>query len=156
MNNKSDVYPRVDAIALLMKDHEEVKNQFDQFAQLGPRAHSSKKRLADKICKALNAHTMIEEEIFYPAVKEAGMEEKMLIEKALVEHDCAKKLIAKIQAMQPEDALFDASVKVLNDQIVHHIEEEERKIFPMARTAKLDMTMIGASIAQCKKDIGVD
>jgi hemerythrin-like domain-containing protein len=141
-----------DAISLLIQDHENVKRDFEQFEKLGDRALASKKKLADKICMALNAHASAEEEIFYPAVDAVGTDEKSLIEEATVEHACAKDLIAQILSMEASDEMFDAKVKVLSEQIEHHVQEEEQKMFPRARKAGLDLIALGKAIAQHKQE----
>lgn len=153
LHHKSpDISKSIDAIALLTNDHAEVKSKFEEFDQLGERAHSSKKRLANKICIALSAHSAAEEAIFYPSVKALGKEGKQLVQKAMVEHASAKSLIQQIQSMDPEDEFFDAMVKVLSEQIEHHVKEEEDKIFPAARSGDLDLAKFGMLIAQFKKE----
>lgn len=127
-----------DAIALLTEEHEQVKALFEQYEELGERAHVSKHKLALQICDALTRHTMKEEEIFYPAVRKA-IKEDDLMDEALVEHASAKDLIAQIQSMEPGDELFDAKVKVLSEMIEHHVEEEEGKMFPKVRKSGLDL-----------------
>jgi hemerythrin superfamily protein len=141
-----------DAIALLIEDHETVKDMFEQFEQLGDRAHVSKHKLALQICEELTKHTMIEEEIFYPAVRKAIKDEDMMDE-AIVEHASAKDLIAQIQTMEPTDDLFDAKVKVLSEMIEHHVEEEETEMFPKVRKTKLDLEELGEAMAARKEQI---
>ena len=94
---------------------------------------ATKEQLAQKICAALKVHTQIEEEIFYPAAREATSDNDLLDE-AMVEHAGAKNLIAEIEAMDPADDLYDAKVRVLGEQIRHHVEEEEEELFPKSRT----------------------
>jgi hemerythrin superfamily protein len=132
-----------DAIGMLMEDHREVEDMFKKFEELGDRAKVSKKRIADQICEALTMHTMLEEEIFYPAVREAGKELEEMVDEAVVEHASAKDLIAQIQAADADDDLFDAKVKVLQEQIEHHVEEEEKEMFPKARKAGIDLQALG-------------
>ena len=138
-----------DALAMLKADHTKVKDLFAQFDGLGARAHVSKKRIADQICQELTIHTQLEEEIFYPAVRDA-INDQDLMDVALVEHAGAKELVAQISAMEPGDALYDARVKVLCDQILHHVEEEEGTIFPQAQDAGLDMAALGEEMADLK------
>ncbi|OON63373.1 hemerythrin [Massilia sp. KIM] len=136
-----------DAIELLTKQHREVTELFDQFENLGDRAKASKKKLADKICENLVMHTMIEEEIFYPAVRGHGKEAEEMVDEAVVEHASAKELIAQIQEMDPDEDLFDAKVKVLGEQVEHHVEEEEKEMFPKVRKMDLDLKSIGQEMA---------
>ncbi|MYM25177.1 hemerythrin domain-containing protein [Duganella sp. FT135W] len=141
-----------DAITLLVEDHEHVKAMFEQYEKLGDRAHVSKQKLALQICEALTKHTMIEEEIFYPAVREATKDED-LMDEAVVEHASAKDLIAQIQSMEPTDDLYDAKVKVLSEMIEHHVGEEEGEMFPKARKTKLDLEALGEQMAARKESI---
>jgi hemerythrin superfamily protein len=143
-----------DAIALLTADHREVSEMFEQFEQLGDRATASKEKLKDKICKALVAHTTIEEEIFYPAVRAAHVEEgEDMVDEAIVEHAAAKDLIKQLQEMQPDDDLYDAKVKVLSEQIEHHVKEEEKEMFPKAKKAGLDLLALGQEMALRKQEL---
>ena len=142
-----------DAIALLTADHKEVSDMFEQFENLSDRAKATKAKLTKKICDALIAHTTIEEEIFYPAVREALKEGDDMVDEAVVEHASAKDLIQQLQEMDPDDDLYDAKVKVLSEQIDHHVEEEEEEMFKQARTTKLDMVALGQEMAQRKQEI---
>jgi hemerythrin superfamily protein len=142
-----------DAIALLTADHREVSDMFDQFEQLGDRAMTSKEKLKDKICKALIAHTTIEEEIFYPAVRGQIEEGEDMVDEAVVEHAAAKDLIKQLQEMQPDDELYDAKVKVLSEQIEHHVKEEEKEMFPKVRKSGLDLLALGQEMAMRKQEL---
>ena len=139
-----------DAISLLIKDHKDVKAMFEQFEGLTDRSKSSKKKLADQICHALILHTQVEEEIFYPAVRMAIKDEDMMDE-ALVEHAAAKELIAQIMEMDAGEDLFDAKVKVLSEQIEHHVHEEEDEMFPKVRKTNLDLRTLGEEMAARKE-----
>jgi hemerythrin-like domain-containing protein len=141
-----------DAIALLTADHREVSDMFEQFENLSDRAKATKAKLTEKICNALIAHTTIEEEIFYPAVREAVKDEDM-VDEAVVEHASAKDLIQQLQEMNPDDDLYDAKVKVLSEQIEHHVKEEEEEMFEKARKSGLDMIQLGQEMAQRKQEI---
>ncbi|MDQ3267865.1 MAG: hemerythrin domain-containing protein [Pseudomonadota bacterium] len=132
-----------DAIELLKNDHSQVKAAFKEYETLENKAYASKKKLADLICSDLVKHTIIEEEIFYPVVQNGSNEAQDLIDEALVEHASAKELIAQIQAMAPEDDLFDARVKVLSEQIEHYVKEEEKEMFPLAKKIKLNLVELG-------------
>ncbi|HWI85826.1 MAG TPA: hemerythrin domain-containing protein [Sphingomonas sp.] len=141
-----------DAIALLKEDHRKVEDLFEKFETAT--ADGTKRKLALQICMELTVHTVIEEEIFYPACK--GAVEEDLIDEAYVEHDGAKVLIAEIEAGGPDEHYYDAKVKVLSEMIEHHVGEEEKRsegIFAQARKAGLDMDALGASMAARKKDL---
>lgn len=143
----------VDAIAMLTEDHREVSDMFEQFENLSDRAKATKAKLTEKICNALIAHTTIEEEIFYPAVREAVKEGEDMVDEAVVEHASAKDLIAQLQEMNPDDDLYDAKVKVLGEQIDHHVKEEEEEMFEKARNSGLDLVALGQEMAQRKQEI---
>jgi hemerythrin superfamily protein len=142
--------PPQDAIALLEDDHQTVDDLLDQYDELTDDA--DKKRVATQICLALKVHTQIEEEIFYPAAREATGDADLLDE-AAVEHAGAKNLIAEIEAMQPGQPLYDAKVTVLGEQVRHHVEEEEEELFPEVRATKLDLDKLGAKLAARKAEL---
>jgi hemerythrin superfamily protein len=135
------------AIDLLKQDHREVEGYFEEFEEL--KDNSAKAKLAQKICLALKVHTQIEEELFYPAARKATGDDDMLDE-AMVEHAGAKKLIAEIEAGRPGADLFDAKVKVLGEQIHHHVEEEEDELFPAVEQAGIDLVTLGEKMAERK------
>lgn len=127
-----------DAIALLKADHRKVEDLFASFESA--RGAERKQKLVQQICTELTIHTLLEEEIFYPACK--GEIEDGLLAEAYVEHDGAKVLIAELLASAPDEEFYDAKVKVLSEQIEHHVEEEEKRsegMFSQARKAGLDM-----------------
>jgi hemerythrin superfamily protein len=143
-----------EAIAQLTDDHARVKKMFKQYERLAKDEadETERQELASMICAELTAHATAEEEIFYPAAREA-LEEPDLIDEAEVEHASAKDLIAQIQDSSPDDPLFDAKVKVLGEYINHHVEEEEGEIFPKVRKAKLDTVSLGDQIAMRKAEV---
>jgi len=142
-----------DAITLLTKQHKEVADMFDEFENMSDRATTSKKKLVEKICEQLIMHTAIEEEIFYPAVREASKDVEDMVDEAVVEHASAKDLIAQLQEADPGDELYDAKVKVLGEQIEHHVEEEEEEMFPKVRKLKLDLDALGQEMAARRDEL---
>ena len=141
-----------DAIALLKADHRKVEGLFEKFE--AAKGKSEKEGLAKQICTELTVHTIIEEEIFYPACK--GEVEEDLLTEAYVEHDGAKVLIAEIEAGGPDEEFYDAKVKVLSEEIQHHVKEEERPaegLFDQARQAGLDMDALGQRLAARKQEL---
>ena len=128
-----------DAIALLKADHREVEGLFAKFEKA---ASGSKQAIAEKICDELKIHSLLEEEIFYPALK-GKIEDEDLLNEAYVEHDGAKVLINDIMAGGGSgDEFYDAKVKVLQEQIEHHVKEEEapsKGLMAMARDAGIDL-----------------
>jgi hemerythrin superfamily protein len=142
----------LDAIALLKQDHRTVEDLFEQFEKAG--GDGRKQKLAEEICLELSVHATIEEEIFYPACE--GKVEDDLLKEAHVEHDGAKLLIAEILAGEPGDEFYDSKVKVLQEQIEHHVEEEEKRmegLFSQARKAGVDMDALGVELAARKQEL---
>ena len=149
-----------DACGLLDADHRNVKKMFKEYEELTQsRARSAtqkKKELAQQICMELTVHAQIEEEIFYPALREA-IKDTDLLDEAEVEHQSAKDLIAQIQAAGEPDDMFDAKVKVLGEYIDHHVKEEKNEIFPKARSArKLDLVAMREELEARKEELMAD
>ena len=139
-----------DAITLLKEDHRAVEKLFKQFEEA--KGEGRKEKLARRICLELSIHTRIEEEIFYPACK--GKVDEDLLKESYVEHDAAKLLIAEIEAGSGEsDEFFDAKVQVLSEQIDHHVEEEEKELFPEVRKADLDLKSLGEQLSARKREL---
>ena len=141
-----------DAVALLKEDHRTVEDLFAKFEKAS--GDGRKQKLAEQICLELSVHATIEEEIFYPAC--GGKVEEDLLKEAYVEHDGAKVLIAEILAGEPSDEFYDAKVTVLQEQIEHHVEEEEKRmegLFSQARKAGLDMDALGEQLARRKAEL---
>ena len=124
--------------------------EFEKYAQQGDEA--AKVEIAMQICMELKVHTQVEEEILYPALYEA-LDEHDLVDEAIVEHATAKELIAQIESMVGSDDLYDAKVMVLSEYIDHHVEEEEKEIFPKARKARMDLEGLGESLAFRKEEL---
>ena len=141
-----------DAIAMLVADHEKVKALFEQFDALSDRSKVSKKKIADQICMELTVHAEMEEQVFYPAVR-GPVKDQDLMDEAVVEHASAKELIAQILEMDPGDDLYDAKVKVLSEQIEHHVEEEEKEMFPKVKKGKVDLQALGEEMAAFKANL---
>ena len=141
-----------DAIALLKEDHRKVEDLFEQFEKA--KGDERKQKLALEICKELTIHTILEEEIFYPAVK--GKVEEDLLKESFVEHDAAKVMIAEIEAGSPSDEYYDSKVKVLSEEIEHHVEEEEKPkegLFAQTREADIDLKALGEQLTARKEEL---
>ena len=138
------------AIALLKQDHREVEDYFEEYEDLDN--DNAKAELAEKICMALKVHAQIEEEIFYPQARQATGDNDLLDE-ALVEHAGAKNLIAEIEAMKVGENLYDAKIRVLGEQIKHHVKEEEEELFPEVERSKMDLAGVGAKMAKRKSEL---
>ena len=141
-----------DAIALLKADHRKVEDLFAQFSKA--KDDSRKWTLAEQICNELKIHSMIEEEIFYPALE--GKIDDDLYHEAYVEHDGAKVLINDIMASRGEDEFFEAKVTVLCEEIDHHVKEEEKPgegMFAQAREAGVDLVALRDAMLTRKEEL---
>mgnify|MGYP001627454230 CR=1 FL=1 len=141
-----------DAVELLMQDHRRVEELVEQFEQS---EGDEKQRLAEQIALELRVHTRIEEEIFYPAVREA-LDDDDMVDEAIVEHDSVKQLLTQIEQDGPQHPLFQARVKVVGELVDHHVEEEEEEMFPQAREAGVDLTDLAARMAARKQELMVE
>jgi hemerythrin-like domain-containing protein len=142
-----------DAIKLLKADHAEVSEMFNKYEN-GRLPKARKAALAQKICSALTVHAQIEEEIFYPAAREAGGKEvEDMLNEAEVEHGSIKELVAALEEGSPDDELFDAQVKVMSEWVKHHVKEEENELFPKIRKSGMDLEEVGAQLASRKAEL---
>lgn len=141
-----------DAIALLKADHRKVEGLFEHFEKA--KSSAQKKALAHEICTELKIHTIIEEEIFYPGFR--GKIDDDTLDEAYVEHDGAKVLINDIEAASPEDDFFAAKVKVLSEEIKHHVHEEEMPsegMFAQCRKTNVDLVAMRDQMLALKEDL---
>ena len=143
-----------DATQLLTDDHGEVRALFASYRKLveGDAGGDERRPLAEEICTLLTVHATIEEEIFYPAARAAGVDSDLLDE-AEVEHASAKALIAQIRDMQADEPLYDAKVTVLGEYVDHHAGEEESELFPKCRAASLDLRDLGGRLGARKDEL---
>jgi hemerythrin superfamily protein len=143
-----------DAVDLLTDDHLRVSALFKQYEKLAKKEAPAdqRKTLSGVICAMLKAHTTIEEEIFYPAARAAGVEADLLDE-ADIEHASAKDLIAQIESAGADSDHYDAKVKVLGDYITHHVVEEHTEMFPKCRRAGMDLVTLRSELESRKMEI---
>ncbi|MGV3769092.1 MAG: hemerythrin domain-containing protein [Sphingobium phenoxybenzoativorans] len=140
-----------DAIALLKADHRKVEELFEKFESA---SEGKKQAIAHQICVELKVHTSIEEEIFYPAFR--GKIEDDTLDEAYVEHDGAKVLINDIEAGSPGDDFYDAKVKVLSEEIKHHVHEEETPsegMFAQCRATDVDLVALRDAMMARKQEL---
>jgi hemerythrin superfamily protein len=148
---KKTVTPKPqNAIALLRADHKKVSELFEQYEKV--RSPEKKGTIVAQICTELGVHAQIEEEIFYPAVKQA-LKDKELVPEALVEHGSLKSLIAQVEGVEPDGEMFDAKIKVMSEFVKHHVKEEQEEMFPKAQKTALDMDELGLQLAQRKEQL---
>ena len=138
------------AISMLIEDHHKVQKMFKTFERTEDQQQQEK--LATEICNELMVHTQIEEQVFYPAAREA-LEESDLIDEATVEHQVAKDLIEKIRQSRPHDEEYCALVTVLGEYINHHIEEEHKELFPQMKRTEIDFEALGEEMRQKKHEL---
>jgi hemerythrin superfamily protein len=142
-----------DAVQLLIADHKKVQKLFKDFEKLKEDGGAKEKSsVVQQICMELRIHTTVEEEIFYPAVRESIGDDD-LMDEADVEHEGAKSLVAQLEAMKPGDDHYDAKVTVLGEQIDHHVEEEQDEMFPKAKRAKVNLEELGERIMRRKQEL---
>jgi len=143
---------KMDAISLLKDDHKNVKQLFRDYEGLGDRAMQRRQGLYKKISTELEIHTMIEEEIFYPAAREADDE---MVAEAIEEHNVVKRLLQELEGMDPSDERFDAKMTVVIENVEHHAEEEEQEMFPEVKK-KIDtaqLSQLGAKMMERKQQL---
>lgn len=119
------------ATDLLKKQHKNVKALFKKAEDT--EGGRQRRQLMDQIASELKIHTKIEEEIFYPAVREIGTSKaEEMIDEAFEEHHVVDLVLAELPSIDPEDERFHAKMTVLSELVEHHVEEEEGELFPMA------------------------
>jgi hemerythrin len=141
---------RPDAIRLLKDDHQRVQALFHRFERT--RGETRKEKIAEMICNELKIHAQLEEELFYPAAREA-IDEKDLLNEAQVEHNSAKELIRQIERSSPSDEMYDALVTVLGEYIRHHVKEEEGEMFKKVRQSELDLVRLGERMQNRRRSL---
>ena len=142
------------AIELLESDHRKVEALFDQYEEEKEGDEDTKRAISQRICGELTVHAQVEEELFYPWLRENLDEEDMeMVEEATVEHASAKDLIAQIEAATAIDETYDAKVKVLSEYIKHHVKEEEEEIFPEVADMAEELDELGQEMAARKSEL---
>jgi hemerythrin-like domain-containing protein len=142
----------LDAIDLLKQDHDRVEKAFKEFDKADRQDAESCRRLIQTVCADLKVHTALEEEIFYPALREA-IEDEDLLNEAAVEHETARMLIEQLENMGSDDPNYFATFTVLGEYVRHHIKEEQGEMFPAAKKAKLDLESLGERMRARKEDL---
>ena len=158
-NKSSSTTANQDAFALLTADHKRVKSLFKEFESLKDEGDDDQKAtLVETICNELTVHAQIEEEIFYPALRDA-IDDEDLMDEADVEHASAKQLIAQLEQLEVGGDHYDATVTVLGEYIDHHVKEEEGEMFSKARKADIDSAVLGEEMAvrkaELKEELGI-
>ena len=146
-----------DAIDLLMEDHKRVQKIFDDFETVDRDDAEAVQELVETACMELQLHSMLEEEIFYPAVRaqinDAEQDANDLLNEAEVEHETVDDLVAKLQELEPDDAMYAAYFSVLAEYVKHHVKEEEKELFPAVRQMPLDLAQLGDDMRTRREEL---
>ena len=140
------------ALELLKEDHDKVKKSFKEFEKMDREDAAAVQELVQKVCEELKVHTTLEEEIFYPAAREA-IEDEDILNEAQVEHETAKMLIEQLENMGPDDPNYHATFTVLGEYVMHHVKEEEGEMFPQVKKTDLDLEELGSRMQQRKQEL---
>jgi hemerythrin superfamily protein len=149
---KSRTKTTIDAIDMLKQDHDKVEKAFKDFEKMDRQDTEACRRLIETVCEDLKLHTTLEEEVFYPAVREAIADEDLMNE-AAVEHETAKMLIDQLENMGADDPNYYATFTVLGEYVRHHIKEEQGEMFPAAKKARLDLVALGERMRARKEEL---
>src|SRR5438270_12598719 len=143
----------MDAVTLLRNDHKTVEAFFKKFEKAGPNAHKTKQDLVEKIVEELSIHAAIEEQVLYPAAREAVPDASDEVLEALEEHHIVKWVLSELDGMDPTDERFTAKVTVLIENVRHHVEEEEGDLFPELRKAmkRKELEELAQALEKAKK-----
>jgi hemerythrin superfamily protein len=143
-----------DAIELLTADHKDLEMLLADYEELIADSAIPMERsaLARQICLVLTAHSTVEEELFYPAAREALLQPELL-DQAEAEHASAKTLVARIRRTDAADVQYDAMMMQLHAAIDHHVQEEASEIFPRMRDSEVDLHRLGEQIARRKAEV---
>ncbi len=137
------------AIAMLKSDHQKVKELFDKFEESKNSAAQAK--IVANAIQELKVHATIEEELFYPSLRQQIDDEDGMMPEADEEHHVAKVLIAELENMKGDEEHWEAKFTVLAESVRHHIKEEEGQMFPKAKKTDIDFVALGEQMGELKK-----
>jgi hemerythrin superfamily protein len=140
------------ATEMLKQDHAKVQKAFKEFENMDRADSEACQQLVRTVCEDLKVHTTLEEEIFYPALREA-LDDEDLLNEAAVEHETAKMLIEQLEGMEADDPNYHATFTVLGEYVMHHVKEEEGEMFPQAKKAELDLDALGERMQARKAEL---
>ena len=149
---KSRTKTTVDAIDLLKQDHDKVERAFKQFEKMDRHDAEACRRLIRAVCEELKVHSALEEEVFYPALRQA-IDDQDLMNEAAVEHETAKMLIEQLDSMAADDPSYYATFTVLGEYVRHHVKEEQSEMFPEAKKSRLDLAALGERMRARKEEL---
>jgi hemerythrin superfamily protein len=142
----------VDAIDMLKHDHDRVEKALKEFEKMDRHDAAACRRLIQTVCDELKIHTALEEEVFYPAVRDA-IEDEDLMNEAAVEHETASMLIDQLENMGADDPNYFATFTVLGEYVRHHIKEEQGEMFPAAKKARIDLAGLGERMRARREEL---
>jgi hemerythrin-like domain-containing protein len=137
---------------MLKEDHAKVQKAFKEFEKMDREDTETMKQVVQTVCEELKVHTTLEEEIFYPAVREA-IDDEDIMNEAAVEHETAKMLIDQLENMGPDDPNYHATFTVLGEYVRHHVKEEEGEMFPQAKKTDLDFEDLAQRMKERKQEL---
>jgi iron-sulfur cluster repair protein YtfE (RIC family) len=143
-------------IDMLIEDHKRVQKLFKDFEKADRSDAEALREIVETTCMELQIHSMLEEELFYPAIRAElpSDETEERLNRAEVEHEAADELVAKLQELSPDDAMYCAYFAVLGEYVRHHIREEEKSLFPQAAKAEgLDLQQLGEAMRQRREEL---
>lgn len=141
-----------EAMDMLKQDHAKVQKAFKEFEKMDRTDTETCRQVVRTVCDDLKVHTMLEEEIFYPAVRDA-IEDEDVMNEASVEHEAAKTLIEQLENMDADDPNYYATFTVLGEYVMHHIKEEEGEMFPQAKKSDLDFESLAQRMQERKAEL---
>ena len=146
-----------DAVDFLMDDHKRVDKLFRDFEDVDREDADAVQELVEIACMELQIHSILEEEIFYPAVRaqvvDDDREHHDLLNEAEVEHETVDDVIAKLQELEPDDSMYAAYFNVLAEYVKHHVKEEETALFPYVRELGLDLAQLGEEMRTRREEL---
>lgn len=142
-----------DALELLIADHRAVDKLFEAYQGADKATEDARFTIVKRACEQLTVHTMLEEELLYPAASEALPKHALDVDEAQVEHYLVKTLIQRFTTLTPAHAGYDATFRVLSELVRHHVEEEEKELFPLLRKSSVDLAKLGRRIASRKAEL---
>ena len=146
-----------DALDLLKEDHKRVDKLFRDFESVDRDDPDAVQELVEIACMELQIHSILEEEIFYPAVRakveQDDQEQQDLLNEAEVEHETVDDIIAKLQELEPDDAMYAAYFNVLSEYVKHHVQEEETTLFPSVKSMQLDLQQLGEDMRLRREEL---
>ncbi len=143
----------MDAIAILKDDHQRVKALFDKFEATTDRAVKTRRKLVDDMIRELSVHAFIEEQVFYPAVRQGVPSLNSDVLEAIEEHHVVKWLLSELDDLAPDAENFAPKVVVLTESVTHHVKEEEKDLFPAVRKSlsRAELEALGEQLVKKKK-----